>query len=103
MTSTSVADPAGRIGTGLLERGQADPAGRFTESARTRDNPRLPSSQVPDWLAERLGGNRFEVTRIPFAAMSQWDFQPGTGNLVHATGKFFSVEGLRVQTDYGSV
>jgi len=91
------------VSVGLLERGRTDPAGRFTESALRRHNPELPTGQVLDWLDSRLGDNRFEVTRIPFTAMKQWGFQAGTGNLVHASGKFFSVEGLRVATDYGPV
>ncbi len=99
----SAGSPAAGAGVGLLERGHSDPAGRFTESALRRDSPSLPAGQVLDWLASRLGDNRFEVTRIPFAAMAQWGFQAGTGNLVHASGRFFSVEGLRVATDYGPV
>src|SRR5262249_17485966 len=39
--------------------------------------------------------------RIPFADMVGWRFAPGTGNLVHDSGKFFSVEGLELTTDFG--
>jgi len=88
---------------GLLERGRTDPANRFTESALTIDNAVLPSWELQSWLADRHATNKFEVCRIPFADMAQWHFQEGTGNLVHATGRFFSVEGLRVRTDYGPV
>jgi len=74
---------------------------RFTESALIRVNPALPTGQVPAWLEERLAANRFEVTRIPFDRLTHWHFAPETGNLVHAAGRFFSVEGLTVRTDYG--
>ncbi|MFD1049298.1 NDP-hexose 2,3-dehydratase family protein, partial [Kibdelosporangium lantanae] len=40
-----------------------------------------------------------DVTRIPFADMTGWRFQPDTGNLVHDSGRFFTIEGLRVHTD----
>lgn len=76
---------------------------RFTESALSTANGALPSHQVPAWLDERLAVNRFEVTRIPFEQLTNWHFAPQTGNLVHAAGRFFSVEGLTVRTDYGPV
>ncbi len=91
------------VSAALLDRGHTDSASRFTESALTVDNAVLPSWELASWLAGRHGANRFEVTRIPFADLAQWHFQEGTGNLVHASGRFFSVEGLRVRTDYGPV
>jgi len=51
------------------------------------------------WFNARARANSFRVDRIPFADLSGWDFEPDTGNLVHASGRFFSVEGLRVRTD----
>lgn len=58
-----------------------------------------PVADVPRWLAERAQAGRFRVDRIPFSAMSGWGFQEDTGNLVHSSGRFFSVEGLRVTSD----
>jgi len=55
------------------------------------------------WLAGRAAAHRFVVERIPFAALDGWSFRPGTGNLVHRTGRFFSVEGLRVTVGDGPV
>jgi bifunctional hydroxylase/dehydrase len=55
------------------------------------------------WLAGRAAAHRFVVERIPFAALEGWSFRPGTGNLVHRTGRFFSVEGLRVTAGDGPV
>jgi dTDP-4-dehydro-6-deoxy-alpha-D-glucopyranose 2,3-dehydratase len=37
---------------------------------------------------------------VPFADLTGWRFAPGTGNLVHDSGRFFSVEGLEVRTDF---
>ncbi|WP_245592621.1 NDP-hexose 2,3-dehydratase family protein [Actinomadura rifamycini] len=51
------------------------------------------------WFDARARANRFQVDRIPFADLSGWGFEPGTGNLVHDSGRFFSIEGLRVRTD----
>ncbi|MFC4534487.1 NDP-hexose 2,3-dehydratase family protein [Sphaerisporangium dianthi] len=51
------------------------------------------------WWADRHRATRFEVRRIPFAKLDRWDFEPGSGNLAHESGSFFTVEGLRVRND----
>ncbi|MFC4374173.1 NDP-hexose 2,3-dehydratase family protein [Nocardia halotolerans] len=61
------------------------------------------TSDFPAWLAGRAAANRFEVRRIPFRDLDAWSFAPGTGNLHHRTGKFFSVEGVSVQVEQGVV
>lgn len=48
------------------------------------------------WLAERARTHRYRVGRIPFAGLDGWSFAPGTGNLVHRSGRFFTVEGIHV-------
>jgi len=54
-----------------------------------------------DWYAGRARENRQDVTPMPLADLSGWHFQVDTGNLAHDSGRFFSVEGLRVRTDHG--
>ncbi len=54
----------------------------------------MATSDVLGWLkAHRIRGGA-SVKRIPFAELDQWSFAPGTGNLHHHTGRFFTVEGL---------
>ncbi|MFD9893907.1 NDP-hexose 2,3-dehydratase family protein [Amycolatopsis sp. NPDC059027] len=71
----------------------------LAESALALDSDLMPLSRFYDWFAERAAAHRFEVSRVPFADLSGWSFAAGTGNLVHDSGRFFSVEGLRVRTD----
>jgi dTDP-4-dehydro-6-deoxy-alpha-D-glucopyranose 2,3-dehydratase len=78
------------------------PAARFTESGSAFDGDAAVKETLR-WLADRQDTHRFEVTRIPFDELDAWSFQPGTGNLVHRSGRFFTIEGLRVRTDYGRV
>lgn len=49
------------------------------------------------WWADRREAGGFSVKRIPFARLDSWAFEPGTGNLGHASGRFFTIEGLRVR------
>lgn len=78
-------------------------AQRFVASALAPEGAFVATADLPGWLARRQGANTFDVNRIPFAELDRWGFDPDTGNLVHDTGRFFSVEGIRVRTDYGAV
>ncbi len=77
-------------------------AERLARSAAVTDaGSWLRTRDVPRWLARRAHAHRFAVQRIPFAALDGWAFAPGTGNLIHHSGRFFTVEGLRVSVDTG--
>jgi oxidase EvaA len=76
-------------------------ARRFTESALVGDSPLMPNAEFPGWLEERRRAHAFEVTRIPFAELVGWRFEPETGDLRHVSGRFFAIQGLRVRTDTG--
>ncbi len=53
------------------------------------------------WFESRRRANYFSVDQIPFNLMDKWGFEKRTKNIVHDSGKFFRVEGLRVQTNFG--
>ena len=77
-----------------------DLAARLAGSAR--HIPR-PPGVLEAWLAERQRRNPLEVARVPFDELTGWHFAAGSGDLVHETGRFFSIEGMHVTTDYGPV
>ncbi|MFF7081367.1 NDP-hexose 2,3-dehydratase family protein [Streptomyces lavendulae] len=79
-------------------RFDADAAERFARSAAVRQGVVRHTDEVHGWLEERRRAHRFRVERIPFAGLDGWSFDPGSGNLGHRSGKFFTVEGLRVTT-----
>ncbi len=56
---------------------------------------------IREWISRRNKEVRVNVEQIPFAEMEHW-YQDKDGSLHHETGKFFSIEGIRVQTDYPS-
>ncbi|MFI2645701.1 NDP-hexose 2,3-dehydratase family protein [Streptomyces sp. NPDC018610] len=69
---------------------------RLARSARDRDGTLLPTDKVEVWLDERREAHPFRVERVPFARADGWSFDESTGNLQHRSGRFFTVEGLRV-------
>ncbi|MGW1147116.1 NDP-hexose 2,3-dehydratase family protein [Streptomyces sp. NPDC002454] len=89
-------------GTGRL-RPRHDPsvAERVSASAATTAGAVLRTEDFPQWLEERGRAHRFTVERIPFHQLDGWSFDDTTGNLVHRSGRFFSVEGLHVTRDEG--
>ncbi len=74
-------------------------AERLTESAHTLDSPITPNTRFRAWFAEQRRVNQFEVHPMPFADLVGWRIEPDTGNLVHNSGRFFSIEGLHLRTD----
>ena len=53
---------------------------------------------VQAWLEARRGHVSVSVTPIPLSQMDGWCFDEG-GNLRHETGRFFSIEGIRVSAE----
>lgn len=81
-------------------REPASVADRIAASAAATAG-RMTTGAFHDWFAGRGKAGRFSVERIPFSKLRGWSFEPDTGNLVHASGRFFSVEGLHVTADDG--
>ena len=75
----------------------------FLISALSQHNPHMKTDDFMDWLLERQHAHRFHIEKIPFNRMDHWFFEPATGNLVHDSGKFFAIEGIRVETNFGPV
>lgn len=85
----------------LRARHDVSVAERLARSAAAPEGAAIATADVAVWLAERARAHPFEVTRIPFDALEGWEFEEGTGNLVHHSGRFFTVEGLDVSRSPG--
>jgi oxidase EvaA len=75
----------------------------FLRSCRTVSGVLPDMDAVLAWFAAKDRRDRFEVRRVPFSALDQWDFLPDPLRLGHASGKFFTIQGIRVETDFGPV
>jgi oxidase EvaA len=49
------------------------------------------------WFAERGGAHQYRITPAPLHALESWYTDPATGEVRHGSGRFFSIEGLRLQ------
>ncbi|MDO8562104.1 MAG: NDP-hexose 2,3-dehydratase family protein, partial [bacterium] len=52
-------------------------------------------SGVLKWLEERRKNNTMTVTEVGIKDLLEWKVDPETGNIVHASGRFFQIVGVK--------
>ncbi|MGW1075431.1 NDP-hexose 2,3-dehydratase family protein [Streptomyces sp. NPDC002537] len=70
-------------------------AGRLARSAAARTGV-TDLSDYHHWFASCAERSSTDVEPVALADLVGWRHEPGTGNLVHDSGRFFSVEGIEV-------
>jgi len=75
----------------------------FYISSLTEYNPFYSTKEIGDWLNLINKDQIFNVTQIPLQKMENWHFDKKTGDLNHASGGFFSIRGLSVETNWGNI
>ena len=53
------------------------------------------------WFEQQRNRVCVDIRKIPFARMKDWRFHPETGNICHASGKFFTIHGIDISTSHG--
>ena len=71
-------------------------------SLLTTDNPINSTESLREWIAQRNLEVQVDVQLIPFSEMEGWHVDE-EGSLRHNSGKFFSIQGIHVETDYGVI
>lgn len=74
----------------------------FLQSCLTEENPYNSTEDSLNWIKQQNKEILVDVKQIPFSKMKDWYFDENK-NLRHKSGKFFSIEGLVVSTNYGNV
>jgi dTDP-4-dehydro-6-deoxy-alpha-D-glucopyranose 2,3-dehydratase len=74
---------------------------RFLKSALTEDNAFQTTEEAVAWLHATGKERKLLVNQIPFSELGEWSSAEGSGDLVHKSGKFFRIEGIRASTDLG--
>jgi len=80
------------------------PKGSFFESSlSTKLTMNKSIIDFYDWYNKRLSEGIFEIELIPFNQFDKWSFSENQSEIVHDSGKFFRIEGLRVKTNFGDI
>jgi len=74
----------------------------FLKSALQVEGSHMTNTAFLAWLKQRNEAVKVNVTKIPFSDMDHWGFDDDTQNLRHSSGKFFSIEGIEVHTNWGA-
>ena len=75
----------------------------FRKSALTLENRFNGIQEIRDWIYGHNLRNVVRIEKITFEELDQWYFSKESHNLRHKTGKFFSIDGLDVKTNWGEV
>jgi len=75
----------------------------FLKSALCQDGLYIETTDTIAWLKKQNDEVRVNINKIPFKNLEQWYFDEINGNLKHTTGRFFSIDGLHVKTNWGAV
>ena len=67
----------------------------------TNDNPFNSTDEIRKWIKQRNKEVKVSVEQISFKEMKKWHCNTD-GSLHHDSGKFFSIVGIDVKTDYGN-
>jgi oxidase EvaA len=76
-------------------------AEKILESLLCHSGPSGTVEDVLNWIQQRNREVVVKIDTIPFRELRNWSFDSLTGNLRHESGKFFSIEGVRVMVDDG--
>lgn len=90
MAAHTISPEGGR----LVAEGGGAHGERFLTSALTEQGRFLSTDDFLEWFAELRQSVAFDVKEIPFTSLRSWGFEPDTGNLVHESGRFFSIQGV---------
>ncbi len=75
----------------------------FLRSALTKEGHLMTNESFFTWMNKRKASVTVNIDRVAFDQLGQWHFDAKTSNLVHESGKFFAIEGIRVSTNWGHV
>lgn len=73
----------------------------FLRSAFAREGVAGDCNAVKNWLREQNEKVHVAVRKIPFDQLERWEYDSAVGSIRHESGKFFSIDGIQVKTNWG--
>jgi len=75
----------------------------FLKSTLTLNNPFNSIDNIKEWIKQRNDAVSVRIENICFNEMDKWRLDKEKGLLRHTSGKFFTIEGINVTTNWGKV
>ena len=73
----------------------------FLKSSLQSNNPYKSTQEILAWLDDAKRATHHDIKKIRFDELTDWKFDDVTSNLVHSSGGYFSIEGIKVTTNSG--
>ncbi len=61
----------------------------------------ITTEAILDWIKQKNAETRYELEQIPLSELADWEYQQD--RIKHKSGKFYSIQGIRVSTNYGLI
>lgn len=75
----------------------------FLKSAFTTDSTFFETEKIIKWLVEQNKAVNVQIGKTSFNNLKHWKYERESGSIKHQSGKFFSIEGTRVKTNWGKI
>ncbi len=75
----------------------------FYISSLVEYNPFYTTDEIYQWLRNMNKKEYFRVETVPLSELRKWQFERWTGDIIHESGGFFSIRGLKIRTNIGPV
>jgi oxidase EvaA len=75
----------------------------FLKSAFSIDEALISTDYAVEWVQEQNRKIKVNVQKINFDEMLLWNFDKEKSIIKHQTGRFFTIEGIQVKTNWGGV
>ena len=60
-------------------------------------------NSIVKWIKEQNEIVNISISKVPWKYLDKWFFDKVDGNLRHDSGKFFSIDGIRINTTWGNI
>ncbi len=74
---------------------------KFLKSALTTESYINSTDYIIEWIKEKKENVNASINKVPLNKLKDWSIDKTSGNIHHKSGKFFSIEGVTVETNYG--
>jgi oxidase EvaA len=75
----------------------------FLKSAFQEEGKNGKFQKILDWTKAQNDMVKVQVSRVPFKSLHDWSYDEESGSIRHNSGKFFSIDGIQVHTNWGNI
>lgn len=75
----------------------------FFKSAIVTDSAVFPNTEVLEWIKKKNDEVVTKIEQVSLNSLRKWKYDENSGSIIHESGKFYSIDGIRVNTDWGNI